>query len=259
MVARPWETYGKTLVGQFLVKNRKKKLLIGPRIRRLRTMLDLTQAELARRLDVSPTYVNLMERNQRPVSATVLLKLAQTFDIDLTDLAKDSDAALVGELENALRDPVFGDVHVGKNTLEDLVSMSPEVIKAVLRLHERYRDLALSTYSDANPLTDREKVELLEEAAKPVETVRQYLHDNKNYFPEIDSAASDLFHSLTLNGKNIDIAIQERLEQKHKLRIRVLESSAMPSSFRYFDRHKSGIDISELLHPTGRRFQLAFR
>lgn len=237
----------------------KKKLIIGPRIKRLRTMLGLTQAEFARRLDVSATYVNLIERNQRPVSAAVLLKLAEEFDINISELAQDLDAGLVNEVLTALRDPVFGDVQPSKNELEDLVGASPETVKAFLRLHSRYRELALSTYSDANPLADREKVEILEESARPVETIRQFVHEQSNFFPELDAAASQFRTVLTAGGKQIETAIQERLEEKHKLRIRVLPSSAMPSSFTYFDRHRSGIDISELLHPTGRQFQLAFQ
>lgn len=239
--------------------NSRRKLLIGARVKRLRIMLDLSQAEFAKRLEVSATYVNLIERNQRPVSASVLLKLAKEFDVNVADLAKDADSALVNELHSALRDPVFGEPSVSKNEIEDLVGTSPNAIKAFLRLHERYRELALNTYSDANPLADREKVEILEESARPVEIVRQFLHERKNYFPEIDEIASQLNDSLTAEGQTIDVAIQERLEKKHKLKVRILPSSVMPSSFRYFDRHRSGIDISELLHPTGRRFQLAFQ
>ncbi len=237
----------------------KKKLIIGPRIKRLRAQLGLTQAEFARRLDVSATYVNLIESNQRPVSAAVLLKLAEQFDINVADLAQDMDAGLVNELVSALRDPVFGGAQIGKSELEDLVGASPDTVKAFLRLHERYRELALSTYSDANPLADREKVEILEESARPVETVRQFLHEQNNYFPALDETASEFHADLTKDRKPIEVAIQERLEQVHKLKVRILPSSAMPSSFRYFDRHRSGIDISELLHPTGRQFQLAFQ
>nr|WP_070959770.1 helix-turn-helix transcriptional regulator [Hyphomonas sp. Mor2] len=237
----------------------KKKLIIGPRIKRLRTQLGLTQAEFARRLDVSATYVNLMEGNQRPVSAAVLLKLAEEFDINVADLAQDMDAGLVNDVVSALRDPVFGEVQVSKSEIEDMVGASPEAVKAFLRLHGRYRDLALSTYSDANPLADREKVELLEESARPVEAVRQFLHDQSNYFPELDETATRFNANLREGGKAIDIAVRERLEQKHGLRVRVLPSSAMPSAFTYFDRHRSGIDISELLPPTGRNFQLTFQ
>ena len=237
----------------------KKKLIIGPRIKRLRNQLGLSQAEFARRLDLSATYINLIERNQRPVSTAVLLKLAEEFDVKITDLAQDMDAALVNELVNSLRDPVFGAPQVSKSELEDLVGASPETVKAFLRLHDRYRQLALSAYSEANPLADREKVELLEESARPVEQVRQFLHKRSNYFAELDESASRFHADLTAGGKTIEVAIQERLEEKHKLRIRVLPSSAMPSSFTYFDRHRSGIDISELLHPPGRQFQLAFQ
>ncbi len=190
----------------------KKKLIIGPRIKRLRAQLGLTQAEFARRLDVSATYVNLIESNQRPVSAAVLLKLAEQFDVNVAELAQDMDAGLVNELVSALRDPVFGGVQAAKSELEDLVGASPETIKAFLRLHERYRELALSTYSDANPLADREKVELLEESARPVETVRQFLHEQNNYFPELDETASEVYTNLTAGGKAIEVAIQERLE-----------------------------------------------
>lgn len=237
----------------------KKKLIIGPRIKRLRGMLGLTQAEFARRLDVSATYVNLIERNQRPVSAAVLLKLAEEFDINVAELAQDVDASLVNDLVSALRHPVFGGVQVSKTEIEDLVGASPEAMKAFLRLHERYTELALSTYSDANPLADREKVEILEESSRPVETIRQFVHDQSNFFPELDTAASEFRDTLLSSGRQIDTAIQDRLESRHKLRIRVLPSTAMPTSFTYFDRHRSGIDISELLHPSGRQFQLAFQ
>ena len=141
----------------------KKKLIIGPRIKRLRSQLGLTQAEFARRLDVSATYVNLIERNQRPVSAAVLLKLAEEFQINVADLAQDMDAGLVNELVSALRDPVFGGAQIPKGELEDLVGASPETIKAFLRLHERYRELAATQQQ----LSRHElAVELLDEALK---------------------------------------------------------------------------------------------
>ncbi|MEO1304743.1 MAG: short-chain fatty acyl-CoA regulator family protein [Pseudomonadota bacterium] len=228
-------------------------------MKRLRTMLGLTQADFARRLDISATYVNLIERNQRSVSPAVLSKLAKEFDINISELSGDSDVGLINDLSSALQDPVFGDARIPKAELSELVGASPETIKAFLRLHERYRELALSTYSDANPLADREKVELLEESARPVERVRQFLHEQSNYFPDLDETATRFRDQLMSGRKPIDVAIQQRLEEKYKLRIRVLPSSAMPSAFTYFDRHRSGIDISELLHRTGRQFQLAFQ
>src|SRR6478752_827748 len=64
-----------------------KKLFVGPRFRRLRQQLGLSQTQIAEGLGISPSYVNLIERNQRPVTAQLLLRLAETYDLDLRDLA----------------------------------------------------------------------------------------------------------------------------------------------------------------------------
>ena len=47
----------------------RRKLYVGPQVRRLRRERGLTQAQMAADLEISPSYVNLIERNQRPVSA----------------------------------------------------------------------------------------------------------------------------------------------------------------------------------------------
>ncbi|HWL94856.1 MAG TPA: helix-turn-helix transcriptional regulator, partial [Phycisphaerae bacterium] len=64
-----------------------RKLFIGPRFRRLRRQLSLSQTQMAEELGISPSYVNLIERNQRPVTAQILVKMAEAYDIDLRDLA----------------------------------------------------------------------------------------------------------------------------------------------------------------------------
>ena len=56
------------------------KLLIGPKLRRFRNSLGLTQARMAEDLRISASYLNLIERNQRAMSAKVLLRMASTYD-----------------------------------------------------------------------------------------------------------------------------------------------------------------------------------
>ena len=67
-------------------------LYLGPRLRRLRRELGLTQQAMAADLDISPSYVALIERNQRPVTADMLLRLARTYRLDVSELAG-ADAA----------------------------------------------------------------------------------------------------------------------------------------------------------------------
>ena len=68
-----------------------RKLFLGARLKRLRRDLGLTQTRMAEDLGVSPSYLNLLERNQRPVTAQVLLRLAEAYDLDLKSLATDPE------------------------------------------------------------------------------------------------------------------------------------------------------------------------
>ena len=60
--------------------NQYRKLFAGMRIRRLRRDLGLTQAVMADSLGISTSYLNLIERDQRPVSAQILIKMVDVFD-----------------------------------------------------------------------------------------------------------------------------------------------------------------------------------
>ena len=62
-----------------------RKIFAGPRLKRLRRDRHLTQAAMAAELDVSPSYLNLMERNQRPITVQVLIKLTDVYGIDPRD------------------------------------------------------------------------------------------------------------------------------------------------------------------------------
>src|SRR3712207_9258326 len=87
-----------------------KKLFLGGRLRRLRRELGLTQTRMAQDLAVSPSYLNHLERNQRPVTAQLLLKLAGAYDIDLRTFSADPDSGGAADLSEAFADPLFADL-----------------------------------------------------------------------------------------------------------------------------------------------------
>src|SRR3974390_3480553 len=88
-------------------KDQAKKLFVGPRFRRIRQQLNLSQTQIAEGLGVSPSYINLIERNQRPVTAQLLLRLAETYDLDLRDLATADEDRFFAELNEGFSDPLF--------------------------------------------------------------------------------------------------------------------------------------------------------
>src|SRR5262245_62984289 len=96
-----------------------KKLFVGPRFRRIRQQLGLSQTQMAEGLEISPSYINLIERNQRPVTAQLLLRLAETYDLDLRDLATADEDRFFAELNEIFSDPLFRQIELPKQELRD--------------------------------------------------------------------------------------------------------------------------------------------
>ena len=232
------------------------KLLIGPRITRFRKTLGVTQARMAEDLGISTSYLNLMERNQRALSAKVLLKMAEIYDFDIASFTGAGDAHLVAEVYDVMRDPLFKGETLSKNEAEDLVNVSPNAARALLKLYGKHRDMALRA-SENTP--DRDRVELLEQSSQAVDSVRRFIHSQKNYFPALDAAAEGLAKDIGFNKPLIAAALTERLKETHGITVRVVPVEIMPQMLRYFDRHSKRINLSELLPQSGRRFQLAFQ
>jgi transcriptional regulator with XRE-family HTH domain len=115
-----------------------KKLFVGPRFRRIRQQLGLSQTQIAEGLGISPSYINLIERNQRPVTAQILLRLAETYDLDLRDLATADEDRFFAELNEIFSDPLFRQIEMPKQELRDLAELCPGVTHALQRLYAAY-------------------------------------------------------------------------------------------------------------------------
>ena len=207
-------------------------------------------------LSISTSYHYLMERNQRALSAKVLLKMAEVYDFDIGEFTGAGDAHLVAEIYEVLRDPLFKGSSISKSEAEDLVNLSPNATKAMLKLYGKHRDLVRRNTDMA---VDRDKVELLEQSAEAVEVIRHFIHEQKNFFPRLDAAAETLSEELGLTKQEPHAALTERLKDKHGLSVRIVPIDIMPQMLRYYDRHSKRINLSELLRQSGRRFQLAYQ
>ena len=74
------------------------KILVGHKLRRFRKTIGLSQTAMAEALEISPSYLNLLEHNQRPLTVGLLLRLGNSFDIDLKSFAEDDSPALMTDL-----------------------------------------------------------------------------------------------------------------------------------------------------------------
>ena len=102
-------------------------LFAGPALRRLRKREGLTQAATAARLDISPSYLNLIERNQRPVSARVMMQLVEQFDFDPRSLREDEAIGGIDGLARRFADERFADLGIDREELQEFLALAPQV------------------------------------------------------------------------------------------------------------------------------------
>ncbi len=233
-----------------------KKLFVGPRFRRLRQQLGLSQTQMAEGLGISASYINLIERNQRPVTAQILLKLAENYDLDLRDLATADEDRFFAELNEIFSDPLFRQIDLPKQELRDLAELCPGVTHSLQRLYAAYIE-ARRGETLAAQMADRDEGHRFE--TNPIERVRDLIEANRNYFPEVEQAAEKLRDELNVPAQDLFVAISDRLRERHSIVTRIMPVEVMRETLRRFDRHRRQLLISELIDWPGRVFQIAFQ
>jgi len=233
-----------------------RKLFLGARLKRLRRDLGVTQTRMAEDLGVSPSYLNHLERNQRPVTAQVLLRLAETYDIDVRSLSADHDAADVRDLGEVFADPLFRDLAVPRHELAEVAENAPGVADAVVRLYRAYADRRRLAEFGALPRVE-EGAEGL--ALTPSDWVRDYIQSQRNYFPELDEAGEALALEIKAEAGGFAAAARAQLADRHGIQVRVVPSDVLPDSVRRYDHHRRRLMISELLGEAGRTFSIAYQ
>ncbi len=231
-----------------------RSVFMGPRLRRLRRDLGLTQADMAADLDISAPYVALLERNQRPVTADMLLRLARTYKIDLADLAGDGGADHTARMQSILKEPMFSDIDIPSLEISDLAVSYPGMTEAFLRLYTAYREEQLALADQRAPLVGAASLSGAEgyDANDPVAEVRRFLAARRNNFADIDDAAERLVQATA--GTT---GFTERLKVRHNLSVRYLPPDVMLGSVRRLDLHRRQLLLEDSLDTASLNFQLA--
>ncbi len=226
-------------------------IYMGPRLKRVRRDLGLTQANMAADLEISPSYVALMERNQRPVTADLLLKLAKTYRIDIAQLADDDGEDVAARLQALLKEPIFADIDLPALDIADIATSYPGFAEALIRLHTAFGEeqLELAQRRDVASGTGSEAL-----AVDPVTEARNFLAARRNCFPALDDSAARLAEDVSDSNTMI-----ERLKAKHRLRVRIVDPEIMLGALRWHDVHREQVFISQLLEYSSRKFQLALQ
>ncbi|MET0383840.1 MAG: short-chain fatty acyl-CoA regulator family protein [Burkholderiaceae bacterium] len=168
---------------------------MGVRLRSLREERGITQAALAQALKLSPSYVNQIESNQRPITVSVLLRLQAYFGIDLQFFSEDEESRVISEL----REITAGIVGQGTVPLAELQSVAqqlPAFSKVLLALHRRAQNAedrvaSLAAGSDGDRFAADGAM-----PAQPHEEVREFFYSRHNHMAVLDERAEAMFERL---------------------------------------------------------------
>ncbi|GAB2728603.1 short-chain fatty acyl-CoA regulator family protein [Melaminivora jejuensis] len=243
-----------------------KKTFMGVRLRRLREERGLTQVALARALDLSASYLNQIEQNQRPLTVPVLLKINAVFGVDVQQFSEGDEARLIAGLREVCAELAGGAAQdaVSLAEIRELAANMPAVARTLLALHDSRRAAderlaALSQHLEdgrANPAA----------AAQPAppmafEQVRDFFYSRHNHIAPLDDAAEALASAWGLPERVSDTALARRLEAQHGVRVALLPEAAPgaegEAALRRFDAQARVLHLGASLLPAQRAFQMA--
>jgi len=227
------------------------KLFLGPRLRRLRRDRGLSQTAMAASLGISPSYLNHLERNQRPVTAALLLRLAETYEIDVRTFAA-AGAARTGpdDLVEIFSDVILSDLGVPRYELAELAHNAPAVADAIARLFgalkEVDRNPSLAGNGDARSLVT------------PENWVRDYIQQHRNHFPELEQCAETLGGALA-DPLSVTEPLRRRLKEAWGISARVVTPAELGNASQSYDPERRLFLLSSLLRAENRTFALAYQ
>lgn len=228
----------------------KSSLRVGGKLRKLRQERRLSQVQMAELIGISPSYLNLLESNQRPVTARILIQFAKHFQVDLSHLATDSTEQITTELMEVFADPLFETAEVRTSDVHDLATTLPSVAKAVIDLYSQWRQHAGAGAVQAGT----------EEPASGVasEEVMDFIQQANNHFPTLEAAAERFWNEQGLSLHNLQQNLAEVLAEHFAVSVEI--APFLPGArtlLRSYDPISRRLVLSELLPLPSRTFQMA--
>jgi len=191
-----------------------KKTFIGVKLRRLRAERGLSQIALAHALGLSPSYLNQLEQNQRPLTVSVLLKVNRALGVDIQEFSEDEEAWLIAGLRQALADAAEP---IALPELQEVAAQMPALGRAVLALYRRHLEAMERNEMLSLRLGDG-RSDAVAPVAMPFEVVRDFFFAHQNYFDQLDRAAETLAAEADTHDERLADWLIHRLE-RHGVRV----------------------------------------
>jgi hypothetical protein len=229
-----------------------RKLFLGARLKRLRRERGLNQSQMADELGISASYLNHLERNQRPVTAGILLRLAESFDVDVKTFASEGgDGGGAQQLSEIFADPMLSDLGVSRSELVELTDNVPGIAEAITRLYTAVREVHRRPEGEERRADPRALI-------TPEIWVRDYIQSQRNHYPELEDASETMGGALN-HPLSIAEPLRQRLKEAWGVEVRVVGPETLEDASQYYDSQRRQLMLSSLLRPENRTFGIAYQ
>jgi predicted transcriptional regulator/transcriptional regulator with XRE-family HTH domain len=235
------------------------RLALGAKVRALRRQQRLTQTELARRLGISASYLNLIEHNRRTFGADLLVRLAEILPLDLKNFSPEHDGRAITELLEVFGDPLFENLDVIAQDVKELATAYPAAGQAIIRLYEAFRLARASAQDLAETLSQDAALDGVNGSRFPSEEVSDLIQRHMNYFPELEQGAEALWRDANLDSDSMFNGLVRYLKRTTGIEVRVEQAAPMQGALRRYDPERKTLQLSEVLRRGSRNFQLAYQ
>ena len=211
-------------------------LKIGPKIRAFRRQLGLQANKLAEQINISPSYLALIEGGKRKIDGDHLLKICQELKIELSDLTSKSDLNLANNISELLDDKLFEDLDILGPEVQDLVNTNPKIARALIKLGDNYKQKDHEIVSKVENLSGK----MIDNRRNsfPGEVVSDFLQENKNYFAKLEEFANNVFEKIHTNNRSTYIGLCNFLKSEYGIAVKDVIPKEGRSFSKIFNKEK---------------------
>jgi predicted transcriptional regulator/transcriptional regulator with XRE-family HTH domain len=208
---------------------------------------------MAEQLGISASYLNHLERNQRPVTAGILLRLAEGFDVDVKAFASESsETGGANQLSEIFSDPMLADLGVSRSELVELADNTPSVADGIARLYTAFRELQRQP-AEANASGSDPRALIT-----PETWVRDYIQAQRNHWPDLEDASETLGGALN-HPLSVAEPLRQRLKEAWGVEVRLVAPEQLEGASQVYDPQRRVLTLSSLLRPENRQFGIAYQ
>ena len=234
---------------------------IGSKIRKERRAKGLSQSDLSKKLEISPSYLNLIESGRRSITVPILIKIGNELGISLRDLTQESNKRILSDIMEVLSNELFEDLDITNYETNEFISNNPNIAKAMLTLNDSYKSLRDDMQNRLEAMDVESSIKERKSTHLPVEIVSDFLQENKNYFDSIERKAESIRNKIYFEEghRTIGHSLIQYLLKEHNTKIKVVSSEDDEKSIKKFDKNNNILFLSTMLTYSSRNFHLAYQ